>query len=301
MTTAPLEIDEDMAPQARTLPTRRSSFLAEVRASLSLDLAEVLRSRWIVFCALVYAALAGILVLVGLRESTLFGFTGTGRVLMAFSQALTLVIPLLALTATGQVVGRARDEGTLELLLAQPIRRSAWLTGVTLTRFAVLFVPLAVLVVALGAIAELGGQAVPWPFVWRVLGISAALTWTFVGIGMALSVYVRNQARAIAWVVLVWALAVALLDFGLIALMLRWRLDAEAVFLLAALNPVQDARLALLSGLEADLGTLGPVGVYLSTRLGQDALFALGILWPLGLGTLTWIAALIGFRKNDVI
>lgn len=299
MTTAPMEMTDAMEMPVRH--ARRSTFLTEVQASLRLDLAEVLRSRWMVFCGVVYAALAAILVLVGLRESTLLGFTGTGRVLMAFSQALTLVLPLLALTATGQVVGRARDEGTLELLLAQPIRRSAWITGVTITRFGVLFVPLAVLITLLGVVAEVSGQPVPWPFVWRVLGVSAALIWTFVGVGMALSVYVRNQARAIAYVVLVWALAVALLDFGLVALMLRWRIDAEAVFMLAALNPVQDARLALLSGLDADLGTLGPVGVYLSTRIGQEALFAIGILWPVVLGTIAWLAALIGFRKNDVI
>ena len=83
--------------------------------------------------------------------------------------------------------------------------------------------------------------------------------------------------------------------------MLRWRIDAQAVFTLAALNPVQDARLALLSGLDTDLGTLGPVGVYLSTRLGQDALFAVGLAWPAVVGTLTWLAALVGFRRNDVI
>jgi len=279
----------------------RPSFAREVLASLRLDLAEVLRSRWMVFCGLVYAVLAAILVLVGLRESTMMGFTGTGRVLLAFSQALTLILPLLALTATGQVVGRARDEGTLELLLSQPIRRSAWLTGVTLTRFAVLFLPLVVLLVALGLIANAAGQPVPWPFLLRVLGVSAALLWAFVGIGMALSVFVRNQARAITYVILVWAIAVALLDFGLVALMLRWHLDAQAVFLLAALNPVQDARLALLSGLDAELGTLGPVGVYLSTRIGQDTLYLVGLLWPAVLGTLAWASALVGFRKNDVI
>lgn len=300
MTTSPMERAESMELDQSTPPSR-STLLGEILAVARLDLAEILRSRWIIFCGLVYAALAAILVLVGLRESTLMGFTGTGRVLMAFSQALTLVLPLLALTATGQVVGRARDEGTLELLLAQPIRRSAWITGVTLTRFLVLYVPLVVIVVGLCLVAAAAGQAVPWPFVARVLGVSAALLWAFVGIGMALSVFVRNQARAITYVVLVWALAVALLDFGLVGLMLRWQIDAEATFLLAALNPVQDARLALLSGLDSELGTLGPVGVYLSTRIGPQALYILGLAWPALVGTLAWLAALMGFRKNDVI
>ena len=100
------------------------TFLGQALIAARLDLAEVRRSRWITFCVAVYAVLAGVLVLVGMRESTLLGFTGVGRVLLAFSHALVLVLPLLALTATGQLVGRARDDGSLELLLAQPLARS---------------------------------------------------------------------------------------------------------------------------------------------------------------------------------
>jgi ABC-2 type transport system permease protein len=276
------------------------SYADQCFAAARLDFAEVLRSRWILFCAAVYAVLAGVLVLVGMRESALLGFTGMGRVLLSFSHALVLVLPLLALTATGQVIGRARDDGSLELLLTQPIRRSAWLVGVTLVRFAVLLAPLAVLIVAMAIYAQTRGQPIPWDFVGRVLAVSAALLWAFVGIGIAISVLVRNQARAITYVVLAWALAVALLDVGLIGLMLRWQLDAQAVFTLAALNPVQDARLALLSGLEPDLGTLGPVGHYLSTRIGTDALYYLGIGWPTLLGAIAWATALVGFRKSDI-
>jgi ABC-type transport system involved in multi-copper enzyme maturation permease subunit len=223
-----------------------------------------------------------------------------GRVLLAFSHGLVLLLPLLALTATGPVVGRARDDGSLELLLTQPIRRSAWLVGVTLTRLAALLVPLALLFVTMGLLGQARGQEVPWAYLFQVLLVSAALIWAFVGIGMAISVLVRNQARAITYVVLTWGLAVALLDVGLVGLMLRWRLDPHAVFTLAALNPVQDARLALLSGLEPDLGTLGPVGFYLSTRIGHGSLLLLGIAWPALLGTIAWGIALLGFRKNDI-
>ena len=265
-----------------------------------IDLAEVLRSRWIVFCLAVYAVLAGVLVLVGMRESTLLGFTGAGRVLLAFSHALVLVLPLLALTATGQVVGRARDDGSLELLLAQPLGRGAWLFGVTATRLAVLLLPLVAVIGGLACYAQLRGQPIPWGFVRHVLLVSAGLLWCFVGIGMAISVSIRNQARAITYVILIWGLAVALIDAGLIGLMLTWRLDARAVFTLAALNPVQDARLALLSGLEPDLDTLGPVGFYLSTRVGSASLAILGIAWPFLLGTLSWLGALVAFRRRDL-
>ena len=276
------------------------SYARQCAAAARLDLAEVMRSRWLLFCAAVYTLLGGVLVLVGMRESTMLGFTGMGRVLLAFSHGLVLVLPLLALTATGPVVNRARDDGSLELLLTQPIRRSAWLVGVTLTRFAVLLGPLVLLFLAMGLLGQLEGQRIPWSYMVRVLVIAAALIWAFVGIGMAISVLVRNQARALTYVVLTWGLAIALLDVGLVSMMLRWRLDPHAVFSLAALNPVQDARLALLSGLERDLGTLGPVGFYLSTRIGHSALFLLGVAWPAILGTLAWGVGLVGFRRCDI-
>jgi ABC-type transport system involved in multi-copper enzyme maturation permease subunit len=276
------------------------TFLGQALIAARLDLAEVRRSRWITFCVAVYAVLAGVLVLVGMRESTLLGFTGVGRVLLAFSHALVLVLPLLALTATGQLVGRARDDGSLELLLAQPLARSAWLLGVTATRIAVLVLPLVLVMLGLAGYGQLAGQVVPWPFVGRVIAVSAGLLWCFVGVGIAISVLVRNQARAVTYVILTWALTVALLDAGLVGLMLTWRLDARAVFILAALNPAQDARLAILSSLEPDLGTLGPVGFYLATRIGSGALAALGVGWPVLLGTLSWLGALRAFRRRDV-
>ena len=160
--------------------------------------------------------------------------------------------------------------------------------------------PLVIAILGVALYGQLRGQAIPWGFVGVVIAVSAALVWCFVGIGIAISVLVRNQARAITYVILTWGLAVALLDAGLIGLMLTWRMDAHAVFTLAALNPVEDARLALLSSLEPDLGTLGPVGFYLSTRIGQGSLLLLGIAWPVALGTLSWLGALLAFQRRDI-
>lgn len=122
-----------------------------------LDLGDVLRSRWLVFCLLLYAALAVLFLLVGLRESTVLGFTGMGRVLLSMSHALVLLLPLLALSATAQVINRAQDEGALELLFSHPITRDEYFAGVTLVRFGVLLVPfvgLMALVAAIGWIAS---------------------------------------------------------------------------------------------------------------------------------------------------
>ena len=278
--------------------SRERDFAAVAR----LEWAEVIRSRWLLVCIGVYAGLAALFVLVGLRESSVLGFTGLGRTLFSLSHALLLLLPLVALTATGQVVNRARDDGGLELLLSHPLRRSRYLAAVTATRFLGLALPLVVTLVAIGALGRLvAGQAVPWTFLARACALCTALLWAFSALGIAISVAVRSPARAMTYVVLAWAAAVALLDFGLIGLLLAWRLDPVAVFSLAVLNPVECVRVALLVAAEPDLATLGPVGFFLSTRLGPDALLALGLGWPLCFGALAWSAALRSFRRGDLV
>lgn len=276
----------------------RAGFFAVAR----LDLSEVLRSRWLAFMLLVYAALAGGFVLVGLRESTVMGFTGTGRVLLSFSHALVLVLPLLALFASGQVVNQARASGSLELLLSQPIRRSDYFAAISAVRWTTLALPLAVTVVVVALIANLAwGQPIPWAFVARVLVTSFALLVAFVGVGVLISTAVTNTAKAVMLLLAVWIVSIALLDFALAGLMLQWRLPPRLVFVLAGLNPVEAARLALLGTVDPELGVLGPVGFYLANRLGADALLVFGIGWPLVVGLGAWSLAGWWFRREDVV
>ena len=57
------------------------------------------------------AVLAALFVLVGLRESSVLGFTGVGRVLFSLCHAFVLWLPLLALVGTGTAIARARERG----------------------------------------------------------------------------------------------------------------------------------------------------------------------------------------------
>jgi ABC-type transport system involved in multi-copper enzyme maturation permease subunit len=267
-----------------------------------LDLAEVLRSRWLLFCAALYGALAAMFILVGLHESTVLGFTGMGRVLLSLCHALILLLPLLALTGSGQVVNRSRDDGTLELLFSHPIARAEYFGAVTAVRYLSLLAPLLLLMPGLAVAGRLiFGQPIAWAFIGRALAVSAALLWSFVGIGLAVSIVVRNQAKAAMYQLLIWILGVALLDFALIGVMLEWRLNPAGVFLLACLNPVEAARLALLSAAEPTLAVLGPVGFFLVNRLGAPALLACGVLWPALVGCAAWVLAWRRFAAGDLV
>lgn len=270
-------------------------------AIVRLDLAETVRSRWALFCVALYAALGALFVLVGMRESTLLGFTGMGRVLVGLSHALLMVLPLLALTAASQVINRAREEGALELLFSHPIRRGAYFLGVTAARYLVLTAPLLLLFVGLAALgAGFLDRTIMWSVLLRALLVSAALLAAFLGIGLAISTFVANPARSATIALVVWILAVALLDFALIGVMLQWRLQPQGVFALALLNPVQAARMALLAAGDAELSTLGPVGFYVANRVGATALLALGVAWPLFAGFSAWLFAYVRFTRGDV-
>jgi len=266
------------------------------------DWAELRRSRWAAFCVIVYLALAAGFMLAATHESSVFGFTGMGRVLFSFSHALLLVLPLLALSATAPALSQARDNGSLELWFSQPLSRPGYFLGLTCSRWLVLALPLVVLQTGMALWGWLAfGDGTVWFFFVRSLAISLTLLWAFTGLGLWAAVRTHSQAQALLWTLLLWALGVALLDFALIGLLLAWRVPAVLVFFLAALNPVECARLALLSAADPSLATLGPVGFFLFTNLGAGALLALGLAWPLLAGSLAWRLAMDRFCNGDLV
>jgi|SRR5579875_550031 len=273
-----------------------------LKSVAGLELAEVVRSKWLIISGGVYALIAGIFLLAGLSESSVLGFTGMGRVLFSLSHLLLLLLPLLALASTGLVINRSRDDGTFELLFSQPLSRAEYFVGVSLVRFGALLAPLAILFAMLAFLGWVAwGESVPWAFLGRSLVVGAALLAAFASAGLAVSVYIRNQAKALIVLLVGWLAGIALLDFGLIGLMLQWRLNAQSVFILASLNPVQAARMALLSSADPTLANLGPVGFYLANRVGQPALLALGILWPALAGGIVWLVARNRFVCEDLL
>lgn len=289
-----------LSREVTVAPSWLGRFGRDLHACGRLDLADALRSRWFAFCAAVYVALVAIFLVAGRHESALFGFTGMDRTLFAFTHALLVVLPLLALLATGQVVTRARDEGMLELILGHGASRGAWLAAALLVRSLILYVPLAILVVGASLWGHLVYGPMPWSFVGRVLAVTAALVVAFVGIGLAVSTFARTGARALVAVLLIWALTVALLDLGIVGLLLRSPMPPALTMLLVAANPVEAARLGLLAGISDELAALGPVGFFIATRVGAGPLLLLGIVWPIVLGLTAFAASVRRFCKGDV-
>ena len=275
---------------------------ARTRILARLELGDALRSRWLVFTAAVYVLAFGSFVWLGLRESSVLGFTGMSRVVLNLSNALVLTLPLVALVSTNQSVVRARSNGFFELFLAQPCTRGEWLKATVVSRLLVLVAPIAVLLaiaLAFGARDPSDGALVT--MVFRSLLVSASLAWAFVGLGFLISSVAKSPERATVLALLVWLAASMLHDFALIGVLLEWRLPPETVFALAAVNPVESARIAILSGVDPELSVLGPVGFWLANTLGPRIALVIGTGWPLVLGTVALLGARRRLEQMDLV
>ena len=270
-------------------------------ALLRLELADALRSRWVLFTASAYVLVFGAFVWLGLRESSVLGFTGLSRVVLNVSNAVVIVLPLVSLVATHQSIVRARSTGLFELILAQPVRREDWLLSAVGARLLVIVGPLAALLAAPLAVSAFSGEASLAPLVARSLLVVASLSLGFVGVGVLVSSAARSTERATVYALVAWLGASVLHDFGLIGLLLRWHLSPPVVFVLAALNPVESSRIAILSAVDPELSVLGPVGFWLANTLGARWALVLGVGWPVAVGLLALLLARRNLRRCDLV
>ena len=149
------------------------------RALLRLELADALRSRWVAFTAAAYVFVFGAFIFLGLRESSVLGFTGLSRVVLNVSNAVVIVLPLVALVATGQTVVRARTTGFFELMLAQPCRRRDWLLAAIGARLLVIVGPLVLLLLGTLVYGLATGEKALAPLIGRSLLVVGSLSFSF--------------------------------------------------------------------------------------------------------------------------
>lgn len=277
--------------------------MSATRVMFRLEMSDALRSRWITFTGAVYVAVFGLFVWLGLRESSVLGFTGVSRVILNVSNAVVLTVPLVALVATSQTIVRARQSGFFELMLSQPVRRGDWFAGVVTSRFAVVVGPLVALLLATLVLGSVTGprDAALAPIVLRSLAVTSALAWSFVGIGFCISAYARTPERATVMALVAWIGASALHDFALIGVLLRFKLTPGAIFSLAAANPACSARIAILGSVDPELSVLGPVGFWLANTLGPQLTLLVGVAWPALLGSVALFAARRRLSSMDLV
>jgi len=252
------------------------------------EIRDVIRSRWLIGYALFFL----------LITDALFRFGGGGeKALLSLVNVVLFLIPLVAIVFSTVYLYAARE--FIELLLAQPIRRSQVFSGLYLG----LALPLALSFVAAIAVPFMvhrgAATAQPGTFAALLL-IGVALTLIFVALAFLIVARTEDRMKGLGIAVAVWLFLAVLYD-GLVLLLVSIMADhpvERPLLALMLVNPMDLARVALLMQFDV-AALLGYTGAILQKFFGR----AVGI-GATSLAILVWVVAPLlagmrAFRRKD--
>ena len=278
---------------------------APARAGLGLlmrlELSESLRSRWFHFYAAVVIGLMLLLILTGVSESRVLGFTGLSRLLVTYIQIAMAVLPLFIVVTTARSMVGDREAGNLEYMLAFPVGLSAWYWGRFIARLGLILTPILVALAIAAVFGLVQGYEVPWRHVLLYSVLVAALSACFLGIGFFLSAVSRSTEVALGASLLIWLLLVALLDLLLLAVLIQQHFIPEAVIAVALANPLQAFRTASMILFDPQLILLGPASYVILDAFGVAGYVVWAVAYPTALGLLFAALGYWRFARGDLV
>ena len=264
------------------------------------DITESLRARWFLVYTLVFGGVIVALFLTGLTESRIMGFTGLSRLLVTYLQITMAILPLFVLITTVRSVAGDREAGIFEYMLSLPVTLSAWYWGKFLGRFAVVFLPVFLAMMAAVGWALFKGIEVPWFQVLFYTGFLITLAWCFLGIGMFLSTLARSADVAQGAAFIVWLALLLFIDLILLGVLIKEGLPPETTIGIALANPLQVFRTASMMLFDPQLVLLGPSAYVILDHFGKAGYIAWALIYPVALGTLFAWLGYIKFRHSDL-
>jgi Cu-processing system permease protein len=226
------------------------------------ELRQALRSRWFVAAAICFLLLSLGLSFLGLAGAERAGLAGFDRTTASVLNLGLLFVPLVTLVLGALGLAGDHEDGMLAMLLAQPVTRLEVYAGKYFGLLGAIAAAIAAGFGATGVIVGVvagGGNVGGFASLVLLLLLLAAVT---LAIGTALSALLESRARAIGAAVAAWLFLVYVSDLGVIGLTVARHLAPGQVFVLALVNPVQEARVLGTLALGARLDMLGPVGLY---------------------------------------
>lgn len=274
--------------------------LKHLYLSAKLDVIESLRTYWFLIYSLIFGGIVALLLVFGLTESRVMGFTGLSRLLITYIQLCMAILPVFVLISTVRSVAGDREAGIYEYLLALPISLGGWYWGKLLGRFVVVFLPV-VLAMSLALVwAAWQGFSIPWREVVFYIGLLAALAWCFLGIAMLLSTLARSVDVAQGAAFMLWLVLLLLLDLILLGLLIRLQTPVETIVAIALANPLQVFRTAAMSLFDPQLVILGPSAYMILDNFGHLGYLLWAFAYPCILGTLCASLGFWLFKKGDL-
>jgi len=266
----------------------------------SLDIAESLRARWFLVYSLVFGGIIILLLIFGLTESRIMGFTGLSRLLVTYIQLCMAILPIFVLISTVRSVAGDREAGVFEYLLSLPISLPAWYWGKVLGRFMVIFLP--VFLAMMGAVAWTMLKNIDTPLNQLIFytGLLASLAWCFLGIGMLISSIARSVDIAQSVAFSIWLFLLLFLDLILLGLMIQEQFAVKPLILIALLNPLQVFRTGAMLLFDPQLILLGATANVILDIFGRTSYLVWTFIYPTIVGGGCATIGYIIFRRSDL-
>ncbi|MBF0304488.1 MAG: ABC transporter permease subunit [Alphaproteobacteria bacterium] len=266
-----------------------------------LDVAESARSRWFLLYAGVFGVLVALMLIFGLAESRVMGFTGLSRLLVTYVQVAMAILPVFILITTVRSIAGDREAGVTEYMLSLPVPLAAWYWGKFAGRFLVAFLPvLATLGIAVGWGLMAGGE-VPWGHLAADLALLVSLIVCFLGFGFLISSVARSTDVAQGAAFFLWLVLLVFMDLVMLGVLIREHLPPELAVTVALANPLQVFRTASMMLFDPQLVLLGPAAYVILDHFGPTGWLAWGIAYPAALGGVAAGAGYLVVRRGDLV
>jgi len=264
------------------------------------DIGESIRARWFFVYTVVFGTIMVGLLVSGLTESRIMGFTGLSRLLVTYIQITMAILPIFMLITTVRSVVGDREAGVYEYMLSLPVGLAAWYWGKLLGRFIVIFLPVILAMMLAVAWGLIKGVTIPWSQVLLYTVLLDALIICFLGIGMLISTLSKSTDVAQGAAFMIWLFLLLFLDLILLGTLIREGLPAEMAVGIALSNPLQAFRTATMLLFDPQLVLLGPSAYVILDLFGRIGYIWWAMAYPLFIGFSTAGLGYWVFRRRDL-
>lgn len=270
-------------------------------ATFRLEITQALRAKWFGAYAAVFFGLVGLLLVFGLTESRVLGFTGLSRTLVTYIQLTMAILPIFVLVTTVRSLAGDREAGVYEYVLGLPVGVGGFYAGRFCARYALAAAPV---LAALGSALVYGlarGVSIPWAELGFDIGLLLAMIFAFVGLGFLIASVTRSVDTAQTAAFLLWLVLILGLDLVLLGVLIRDRMPIEGVVAIAMLNPLQVFRIGSMVLFDPQLVLLGSAAYAVFDVFGRAGFMVWSLVYPLALGFGSAYAGYVVFRRGDLL
>lgn len=279
--------DTDSLPRVRLQRERSMPTILTLAAK---EVREGIRNRWVLATTLLLAALALTLALLGSAPTGTVGVSRLDVVTVSLASLTIFLVPLIALLISHDAIAGEAERGTLLLLLAYPVGRTAVILGKFLGQLAILGFATTFGYGAAALVVGWNLGAAAWGAFAAMVAASVLLGAVFLALGLLASTLVRQRSTAGGIAIGLWLFFVLIYDMAFLGLLVAsggHSLPPLLIDALLALNPTDAYRLLTLG--MAGTGSLTGIGALAGhTALTPPILVAVLLAWtaaPLALAT----------------